>query len=216
MPQSANVLPVTEPPLFGGMIDRIPTAAYACDADGLITCYNARAVELWGRAPRLDHADDRFCGSYRLFAADGSPIDHAECWMALALRERREYLAQEIQVERPDGSLVPVLAYATPMFDADGALVAGINLLVNIGEQKRMARLLLDAQHTRRQYMTILSEELHVQLRRMDGLVKVLRQSPPAGDDGMRAITALGVAIGEMGAMVDDLLAEPVDAAHGS
>jgi PAS domain-containing protein len=209
MPQATTAVPIPDAQVFRSMIDRIPTAAYACDADGLITYYNDKAVEVWGRAPRLNHVEDRWCGSYRLFAADGSPVEHAQCWMALALRERRDYLAQEILVERPDAALVPVLAYATPVFDADGALVAGINMLVNISEQKRMARLLLDAQHTRRQYMSILAEELHVQLRAMSASLDVLRRSPPAADDGVRAVAALGVALREMSAMVDDLLSEP-------
>ncbi len=209
MPQTASAMPVTDPQVVPGMIGRIPVAAYACDADGLITCYNDKAVELWGRAPRLAHVEDRWCGSYRLLAADGSPIEHAQCWMALALRDRREYLAQEILVERPDAALVPVLAYAAPVFDAEGALVAGLNMLVNISEQKRMARLLLDAQHTRREYMSILAEELHVQLRQMAASLDVLQRSQPTADDGIRAVAALGVAVRGMSAMVDDLLSEP-------
>jgi PAS domain-containing protein len=45
---------------FRRLLDRLPAAAYTCDADGLITYYNQRAVEAWGRAPLLDDPRDRY------------------------------------------------------------------------------------------------------------------------------------------------------------
>src|SRR5262245_65976361 len=69
---------------FNRLLAKLPAAAYTCDADGLITYFNERAVELWGREPKLNDVVDRFCGSFRLFSADGSPLPHDECWMALA------------------------------------------------------------------------------------------------------------------------------------
>src|SRR6188768_1538959 len=91
---------------FYRLLDRLPSAAYTCDAEGLITYYNLHALELWGRKPRLNHPADRFCGSFKLFTPDGAPIPHSECWMALALRDQREYNGHEIVIERPDGSRV--------------------------------------------------------------------------------------------------------------
>ena len=73
---------------FRRLLDKLPAGAYTCDAAGLITYFNQHAVELWGRAPKLNDPVDRFCGSFKLFAADGTPIPHDQCWMALALRER--------------------------------------------------------------------------------------------------------------------------------
>ncbi|HJW54219.1 MAG TPA: histidine kinase, partial [Burkholderiaceae bacterium] len=89
---------------FRHVLEKLPTAAYTCDADGLITFFNRHAVALWGREPKLHHVDDRFCGSFKLYAPDGSPIPHAQCWMALALRDNAEYDGHEIVIERPDGS----------------------------------------------------------------------------------------------------------------
>lgn len=42
------------------LLEKLPAAAYTCDADGLITYFNPRAVELWGRAPALDDPLDRY------------------------------------------------------------------------------------------------------------------------------------------------------------
>jgi PAS domain-containing protein len=45
---------------FRLMVEKLPAAAYTCSADGLITYFNPRAVELWGRAPKLNHPVDRY------------------------------------------------------------------------------------------------------------------------------------------------------------
>jgi PAS domain S-box-containing protein len=117
---------------FRRLLESLPASAYTCDAGGLITYYNQRAVELWGRAPALHDPVDRYCGSFRLFDLTGEPISHDACWMALALRERREFSGREIVIERPDGQRMTALAHATPMFDAAGELVGAVNVLVDI------------------------------------------------------------------------------------
>jgi two-component system CheB/CheR fusion protein len=122
---------------FRRLLAKLPVAAYTCDADGLITYCNERAVQLWGRAPKLGDPVDRFCGSFRLFSADGSPMPHAECWMALALRDGKAYNEQEIAIERPDGSRCIALAYANPFLGERGELVGAVNVLVDITDRRR-------------------------------------------------------------------------------
>jgi PAS domain S-box-containing protein len=132
---------------FRHLLDVLPAAAYTCDTTGLITYYNHHAVALWGRAPKLNDSIDRFCGSFKLFAADGSPVRHDQCWMALALQSGQEYNGQEIVIERPNGERVTVLAHASPMFDESGNLVGAVNILVDISDQIRgeQAQTLLSA-----------------------------------------------------------------------
>ena len=119
------------------LLEQLPAAAYTCDPDGLITYFNSRAAEIWGREPKLNDPVDRFCGSIRLFLPDGTPIDHDRCWMALALKEGRPYDNCEIVVERPDGSRIFALAHAHPLHDDDGRLVGAANVLIDITERKR-------------------------------------------------------------------------------
>src|SRR5687767_13444481 len=73
------------------LLERLPAGAYACDTQGLITYFNQQAVRLWGREPKLNDPVDRFCGSFKLFALDGSPIAHDQCWMAQALQTQQNY-----------------------------------------------------------------------------------------------------------------------------
>ena len=56
----------------------------------------------------LFYPQDCYCGSFKLFLADGSPIVHEQCWMALAIHNNREYNGEEIILERLDASRVTV------------------------------------------------------------------------------------------------------------
>jgi len=119
------------------LLENLPAGAYTCDPEGLITYYNQQAAQLWGRVPKLNDPEDRFCGSFRLYAPDGSPIAHNRCWMALALETDRGYNEREIVVERPDGRRLTVLAHANPLHDDSGELLGAVNVLVDITERKR-------------------------------------------------------------------------------
>jgi PAS domain S-box-containing protein len=120
---------------FGELLRALPAAIYTTDAAGRITFYNQAAVDLWGRRPDL--VDERWCGSWHLYAPDGTPMPHDTCPMAKALKENRPLRDAEAVAERPDGTRVPFLAYPTPLRDASGGLVGAVNMLVDITQRKR-------------------------------------------------------------------------------
>lgn len=118
------------------MLAAIPAAAYTCDASGLITYFNAHAEAVWGRAPKLRDASDRYCGSYQLYSTDGAPIRHGECWMALALLQGNAYHGREIVVERRDGTRTIGEAHAHPLRNDQGQIVGALNLIADITGQR--------------------------------------------------------------------------------
>ena len=61
--------------------------------------------------------------------------------MAVALREKRPIRGVEAIAERPDGSRVPFIPYPTPLFDAEGRLTGGLNMLVDISARQEAERL---------------------------------------------------------------------------
>jgi PAS domain S-box-containing protein len=105
------------------------------DADGCLTFYNETAAALWGCRPKL--GESKFCGSWKLYWPDGTPLPHDECPMAMALQERRPIRGIEAVAERPDGARIPFIPYPTPLFDASGQLTGAVNMLVDISERKR-------------------------------------------------------------------------------
>jgi len=116
------------------LVEALPAAIYTTDARGRITFYNEAAAALWGRRPIIGSSE--FCGSWKLYWPDGRPLPHYECPMALALKERRAVRGMEAVAERPDGTRVPFIPYPTPLFDADGALIGAVNMLVDISDLK--------------------------------------------------------------------------------
>jgi PAS domain S-box-containing protein len=123
------------------LIELFPMAAYAVRApDGVIAWFNSRAAELWGRVPALGDTDERFCGAYKLYRADGTHMAHCDTPVALALETGTSVHEQEVVIERPDGSRVTVSVHIDPIRDHDGAIVGAVNFFHDINEQKKAER----------------------------------------------------------------------------
>lgn len=191
---------------FRRLLDKLPAGAYLCDAEGLITYYNQQAVEVWGRAPNLYDSVDRFCGSFRLFKVDGTPIQHDECWMALALKHDREFDGQEIMIERPDGSRVIGLAHANPIHDDSGRLIGAVNVLVDITARKLAEDKLMRADRAKDEFLAMLSHELRNPLAPMRTALGVLRRTGAVEPEGKRALDVIDRQLHHMTHLVGDLL----------
>ena len=129
-----------------GLVDALPAAVYTTDAAGRITYYNEAAAELWGYRPELGKS--AWCGSWKLYWPDGTPMAHDECPMALALRDKRPIRGMDAIAERPDGTRVPFMPYPTPLFDASGILIGAVNMLVDMTRQREAGER-LDASEAR-------------------------------------------------------------------
>ena len=191
---------------FRRLLDKLPAGAYLCDADGLITYYNQSAVELWGRAPLLNDTVDRYCGSFRLMKVDGTPIEHDQCWMALALKNDREYNGEEIMIERPDGSRLIGLAHANPIHDDSGRMIGAVNVLVDITERKHAEDALRKADQAKDEFLAMLSHELRNPLAPMRNALAILRQKGTGEPEGRRALEVIDRQLAQMTHLVDDLL----------
>ena len=117
------------------LLAAIPAAIYTTDAQGKITYFNEKAVELAGRTPTP--GSDEWCVTWKLYRPDGTPLPHDQCPMAIALKEGRPIRNAEAIAERPDGSRVPFIPYPTPLRDANGNVVGAINMLVDVSERKQ-------------------------------------------------------------------------------
>jgi PAS domain S-box-containing protein len=115
------------------LIDALPAAIYVTDSKGYITYFNEAAAALWGRRPALH--SDQWSGSWRLYRLDGTPLPHDQCPMAIALKQRRPIRGHQAITERPDGTRVPFVPFPTPLYDAAGALIGAVNLLIDIGDR---------------------------------------------------------------------------------
>lgn len=130
--------------LYQRMVDALPTPAYTCNASGRITSFNPAAERLWGRAPRLNDAQDLYCGSFRLYTPTGEPLAHDACWMARSLHEDAAFIERKAIIERPDGLRRQVLAHVNPIHDDTGRLLGAINVLIDVTEREQTEAALRD------------------------------------------------------------------------
>jgi PAS domain S-box-containing protein len=119
------------------LVEVMPAAVFTCDSEGLITYYNQRAVELWGRRPKLNDPEDRYCGSFRIYRPDGSFLPHHECPMAVAILTGRSTRHEEIHILRPDGTTVLASVNIDPLLDESGRPIGAINVLEDITRRKQ-------------------------------------------------------------------------------
>ena len=123
------------------LLDHLPMAAYGVRApDGVITWFNSRAAEIWGRVPVIGDTDERFCESHRLYRADGSYMAHSDTPVAFALRTGVSVHEEEVIIERPDGSRITVSVHIDPIRDKDGAITGVVNFFNDITERKQAER----------------------------------------------------------------------------
>ena len=157
---------------FRQLLDALPAAVYTTDAAGRITYYNDAAAALWGHRPRLGTVE--WCGSWKLYWPDGTPMRHDECPMAVALKENRAVRGMEAAAERPDGTRVPFIPYPTPIHDEAGKLIGAVNMLVDITERKRAE-----------EQQALLVRELHHRVKNTLATVQAIMGSTARAVDNM-------------------------------
>ena len=149
---------------FRRLLDALPAAVYTTDVAGRITYFNEAAAALWGHRPVLGTAE--WCGSWKLYWPDGTPLPHDQCPMAKALRENRPIRGMEAVAQRPDGTLVPFIPYPTPLHDGTGRTIGAVNMLVDITERKRAE-----------EQQALLVRELHHRVRNTLATVQAIMSS---------------------------------------
>ena len=125
------------------LLNVLPAAVYTTDAAGHITFYNDAAAALWGCRPKLN--SNQWCGSWRMYWADGVRLPHDRCPTAPTSKEKRltgNENGQEAIVERPDGTRVPLMAFTSLIRDATGTVVGAVNMFFDISERKRAEKAL--------------------------------------------------------------------------
>jgi hypothetical protein len=121
------------------LLEFVPGAVYVCDLDGVVVRYNRRAGELWGRYPTPGDPKELYCGSHKLYRANGQVMPHDQTPMVDALRNGNSYHNLEVQVEQPSGRKIWILVNIDPLRDDTGNIAGVINCFQEITDRKLAA-----------------------------------------------------------------------------
>jgi PAS domain S-box-containing protein len=84
--------------------------------------------------------DERFCGAYKLYHANGVHMAHCDTPVALALQTGASVHEEEVIIERPDGTRVTVAVHIDPIRDTNGVIIGAVNFFDDIHERKKAER----------------------------------------------------------------------------
>jgi|GEM_PF-697336 len=116
------------------IIHLLPACVYTCDTAGNLKTYNKAAISLWGGEPDMDHR--KWNGAWKMYSREGRELSRDEFPMALVLNGKDVFLAEEMIIERPDGTRRYVLPHPQVIRDKQGNITGGINMMVDITERK--------------------------------------------------------------------------------
>jgi signal transduction histidine kinase len=176
------------------LVEVMPAAIFMCDTDGLITYYNQRAAELWGRHPKLNDPEDRYCGSFRIYRLDGSLLPHHQCPMAVAVLAGQGTRHEEIHFLRPDGTTIIASVNIDPLYDQTGRRIGAINVFEDITARKQAEEALRQARDELEQRVAKRTEELERRNQELDQFAYVASHDLKSP---LRAIDALATWIAE-------------------
>ena len=125
--------------------------------------------------------------------------------MALALQDNQGYNAEEIVVERPDGSRRTALAHANPLYDETGRVVGAVNILVDITERKRAEDALRESDRRKSEFLAMLSHELRNPLAPLRNGLEILRLTRH-DTEAEQPLSMMERQLSQLVHLIDDLL----------
>jgi PAS domain S-box-containing protein len=190
-------------PTYRQFLEALGVAVYTTDATGHITFYNQAAVELWGRSPAVG---EMWCGSWKLFWPNGTPMAHGECPMAIALKERRSVRGYEGIAERPDGTRISFVPYPTVVMDERGEMIGAINVLIDVSDRRRAEDGLRAAIAVKDEFLGLVSHELRTPVTTILGNATLLAGRKDVAEPLGSLLRDLGSEAERLAGVVENLL----------
>jgi PAS domain S-box-containing protein len=191
------------------LMEEMPGAVYACDTQGYILMYNKAAAALWGREPVINK--DRWCGSWKIYDADGNQIPLERSPMEETIRTGKPGRDRLLIIEQPCGDKRIVMPHPFPLYDSEGKMQGAVNMLIDITESKRAEEELTRSKNIAEQaavaksdFLSIMSHEIRTPMNAVMGFTTLLLQN--AREDQLEFLNMLKYSSDNLLALINDIL----------
>ncbi len=194
-------------PLLEAVLQQLPAGVIVVDAAGRLLLGNEFIDELLGPPSRTDGADGRSLENYAVYHADGRPYEPEERPLFRAIATNQPVAPVELDVRRPDGDVRVLMASANPVRDADGNVVLGVAVYVDITERKALEAERAALYERERRFTADVTHDLRNPLATLVTSASLLRdhlEDMPA--PARRAAHLMVDAVGRLRRLVDDLI----------
>jgi light-regulated signal transduction histidine kinase (bacteriophytochrome) len=126
--------------------------------------------------------------------------------MAIALKEARPVLGEEIVVERPDGLKRIVAPHPIPLFDGEGKVAGALNMLIDITDQKRATQALVEKNKDLEQFAYVASHDLQEPLNTITSFICLLENELPTNPEFIEYLGYIKESSNRLTSLITDLL----------
>jgi PAS domain S-box-containing protein len=149
------------------LVETSPAGVFVVSAgsgivDSPVRLVNREAARILGSGAEADGPLAEFVQGATYFRFDGTPFPDDELPLRRALFMGERVQAEELLVRRPDGTDVPVLVNATPLYDAEGRISAAVGVLQDISP-------IMELEQLRNEFLAMVSHELKTPLTAIKG-----------------------------------------------
>ena len=184
------------------VIDYMPEGVIIAGADGSMQQVNRAAREMFTVMP-ASILDGSVRQMYDITGPDGTPVPESRDPLVRAIRDYETVIGEELTVGRPDGTSVDLLCNATPLFDGEGNLVAGVLVFQDISPLKDVERL-------KDEFMSVASHELRTPLASVKATAQfLLRRANQGGtytEQDLDRLSAIVQQSSRMARLIEELL----------
>ena len=103
-------------------------------------------------------------------------MEHKKIKAAIARRRKGISDTYESYLQRKDGTVIPVLIYASPLRDEQNNIIGTMGSIIDISTMKELRRKLIEAKHFQETLLHIVSHDLKTPLSVIQGYVDISRE----------------------------------------